>query len=109
MMIDIERITPEIVHALTPLDPDKIILYGSYAYGTPDGESDIDLFLIKKGLSEASFRHYSRQARLKLYSLLERYGIAFDVISRSDAFTRKRQDPFYAEEIMKKGRVLYAK
>jgi uncharacterized protein len=28
--------------------PEKIILVGSYAYGTPDRDSDIDLLIIKK-------------------------------------------------------------
>jgi predicted nucleotidyltransferase len=27
--------------------PDKIILFGSYAYGTPTEDSDIDLFIVK--------------------------------------------------------------
>jgi len=28
-------------------NPDKIILFGSYAYGTPTEYSDIDLFIVK--------------------------------------------------------------
>lgn len=28
--------------------PERIILYGSFAYGKPDKDSDIDLFIIKK-------------------------------------------------------------
>jgi predicted nucleotidyltransferase len=40
-MIDIEKIKPEIIQRLMPLKPDKIILFGSYAYGTPNDESDI--------------------------------------------------------------------
>jgi len=28
--------------------PEKIIFFGSYAYGQPNAESDIDLFIIKK-------------------------------------------------------------
>ena len=28
-------------------DPEKIILYGSYAYGNPTSDSDIDLLIIK--------------------------------------------------------------
>ncbi len=28
--------------------PDKIILYGSYAYGMPNKETDIDLLIIKE-------------------------------------------------------------
>ena len=30
-------------------DPDRIILYGSYAYGNPGDKSDIDLLVIKNG------------------------------------------------------------
>ena len=29
-------------------DPEKIILFGSYAWGKPDENSDVDLFVIKK-------------------------------------------------------------
>lgn len=29
--------------------PEKIILFGSYAYGNPDKDSDIDLLIIKNG------------------------------------------------------------
>jgi predicted nucleotidyltransferase len=46
-MIDIEELKPPIVERLKPLNPDKIILFGSFAYGTPTEESDIDLFLLK--------------------------------------------------------------
>ena len=47
-MIDIEELKPKIVERLLPLRPDKIILFGSYAYGSPTEDSDIDLFLFKK-------------------------------------------------------------
>ena len=30
-------------------DPDRIILFGSYAYGEPDDKSDLDLLVIKNG------------------------------------------------------------
>jgi len=40
-MVDIEALKHEIVECLKPLDPDKIILFGSYAYGTPTEDSDI--------------------------------------------------------------------
>ena len=32
-MVDIEVLKKEIVERLKPLEPDKIILFGSYAYG----------------------------------------------------------------------------
>lgn len=47
-MVDIEILKHEIVERLKPLDPEKIILFGSYAYGTPTEESDIDLYIVTK-------------------------------------------------------------
>jgi len=47
-MVDIEALKREIVERLIPLDPDKIILFGSYAYGTPNEDSDIDLYVVTK-------------------------------------------------------------
>ena len=47
-MINIEKIKPEIIKALMPLNPEKIILFGSYAYGTPNENSDLDICIIKK-------------------------------------------------------------
>jgi predicted nucleotidyltransferase len=38
----------QVIERLKPLNPEKIILFGSYAYGSPDEESDIDLMVILK-------------------------------------------------------------
>ena len=43
LMVDINKIKKEIVELLKPLRLDKIILFGSYAYGTPHDDSDIDM------------------------------------------------------------------
>ncbi|MBL0709100.1 MAG: nucleotidyltransferase domain-containing protein [Sulfurimonas sp.] len=47
-MIDIEKLKPLIVEALMPLKPDKIILFGSYAYGVPNEDSDLDICVVEK-------------------------------------------------------------
>lgn len=47
-MRNIEAMKKEIIRRLKPLDPEKIILFGSYAYGMPDDESDIDLYVVTK-------------------------------------------------------------
>ena len=44
--IDIEKLKKEIVERLRPLNPQKIILFGSYAYGNPTKDSDIDLYIV---------------------------------------------------------------
>lgn len=41
----IQEIVDRIVRAI---DPEKIILFGSYAYGKPRRDSDIDILVIKK-------------------------------------------------------------
>ena len=44
-------IIEEIVRRIVSIaQPEKIILFGSYAYGTPDADSDIDLLVIKPGI-----------------------------------------------------------
>jgi len=44
-----DEITQFIDLVAEAVDPDKIILFGSYAYGEPTDESDIDLLIIKNG------------------------------------------------------------
>jgi predicted nucleotidyltransferase len=37
----------KIIEKLRPFGPEKIVLFGSYAYGIPTQNSDIDLLIIK--------------------------------------------------------------
>lgn len=37
-----------IVTLLEPLEPEKVILFGSYAWGNPSADSDIDLYIVTK-------------------------------------------------------------
>ena len=39
-------IKKQIIEKLMPLKPEKIILFGSYAYGTPTEDSDLDLYVV---------------------------------------------------------------
>jgi uncharacterized protein len=43
-----DKIKNQIIEALKPLDPEKVILFGSYAYGEPTADSDIDLYIVTK-------------------------------------------------------------
>ena len=46
--MDIDKIKQQIVEALKPLKPEKIILFGSYAYGNPTEDSDLDICVVEK-------------------------------------------------------------
>jgi predicted nucleotidyltransferase len=50
-MIDIEKIKIQIIEALKPLNPEKVILFGSYAYGIPNENSDLDICVIENTIN----------------------------------------------------------
>ena len=106
-MVDIEKLKPEIIERLKPLKPDKIILFGSYAYGTPTEESDIDLFLLKDDLTIEETRYYQREARKNIRDLIYKYKIGFDILSAPTEYIKKREDHFYKIDILQNGIVLY--
>ena len=43
-----EALKKKILECLWPLDPDKIILFGSYVWGEPNEDSDIDMYIVTK-------------------------------------------------------------
>ncbi|MCX6052664.1 MAG: nucleotidyltransferase domain-containing protein [Campylobacterales bacterium] len=102
-MVDIEVLKHEIVERLKPLNPDRIILFGSYAYGTPNEGSDIDLFLVK----DTDERNYDAMAMSKITDLIYKYKIGFDFLFASENFINQREDYFYKIDILQNGRVLY--
>lgn len=106
-MVDIEKIKPEIIEKLKLLNPDKIILFGSYAYGKPDEDSDIDLFLLKDNLELNSSRYYSREARKKIRELTFKYNIGFDIIAAPTKYVNKSEDYFYKVDILQNGKIWY--
>lgn len=46
-MIETAKINDIVSRIATNFNPDKIILFGSYANGNPDNDSDLDLLIIK--------------------------------------------------------------
>ena len=107
-MIDIEELKPLIVERLKALNPDKIILFGSYAYGTPNEESDIDLFLLKDDLSLDETRSYQREARKLLFDIRKNYKTnGIDILSAPTEYIKQREDYFYKIDILQNGKVWY--
>jgi len=44
--MDINAILEKLVSSLKPVDPYKIVLFGSYANGNPNEHSDVDIMVI---------------------------------------------------------------
>lgn len=105
------KITPELIGYITQkivraIQPQKIILFGSYARGDFTQESDLDLFIIDDSPES------SRIVRRKVDALL--WGREFPV----DLYVRKPEEvewnlraknPFYLQHLLKEGKVLYEK
>ena len=76
-MIDQEQIKSVVQAIVEGYEPIKIILFGSYAYGHPTKDSDLDLLIIKDG--DASGIQRNRRVR----NLLKDFSIPIDVIVKS--------------------------
>ena len=104
-----ESVKNTIINTIKPMDPDKIILFGSYAYGKPVSESDIDLLIIKD-IPEDKVRETRIEAKKLLWQEFKNKNISFDVLVDSENRIKSRieiGDLFY-EEIFNKGQVIYA-
>ena len=89
-------------------DPDRIILFGSYAYGNPTDKSDIDLLVIKNG-NEITIDDETKYAVALFDARLQRkIKMRYDVFFRTDKQARaiaKRDGA--CKDALEKGRVVY--
>jgi predicted nucleotidyltransferase len=85
--------------------PEKIILFGSYAYGHPDEDSDIDLLIIK----DTPERPIDRKVKVKRLVSDPKRLIPLEVIVITPKEIRNRLEigDQFIEEILQKGEVLY--
>lgn len=104
-----ENILAEITATLSQYEIEKIILFGSYAYGTPTKDSDIDLLVIKN-IPENETRDFRIKLKKALWLKLEKLNFSFDILVDNEQRIQKRiemGDLFY-KEIYSKGITIYA-
>ena len=101
-MITFEEITQVSKKISEKFLPDKIILFGSYAYGNPSSISDLDLLVI------LPFQGKNFYKSLEIYQSLN-LSFPIDILARTPEDTEKRfrlGDPLI-REAMSKGKILY--
>jgi uncharacterized protein len=83
--------------------PDKIILFGSFAYGEPNLDSDVDLLVIMPARNQGSQAYKIRLALSAPFPL--------DLLVRAPETMKWRleEGDSFLKEIMSKGKVLYEK
>ncbi|NLJ24643.1 MAG: nucleotidyltransferase domain-containing protein [Firmicutes bacterium] len=102
-MISEEQIREIVERIVVGVDPDRVILFGSYAYGEPDEDSDLDLLVIK----ETSIPRYKRGREVRKH--LRGMKIPIDIV----VYTEDEIQEFYGvktsfiAQITEEGRVLY--
>jgi predicted nucleotidyltransferase len=83
--------------------PEKIILFGSYAYGTPHADSDVDLLVIMPARNELD------QAFKIRCAVPTQFPMDLVVLKPRNVKWRLEEGESFLTEIMRKGRILYEK
>ena len=99
-----EEVLAEVVHRIvTALHPEKIVLFGSYAYGRPLDDSDVDILVIL----ETHVRPIDRY--LAVSRLLRPRPCPLDILVKTPDEIRQgvEQGSAFIREIITQGRVLH--
>jgi len=107
MKSNMEAISQRIISAFArqvakQFNPDKIILFGSYAYGKPTEDSDVDILVV------IPFKGRNPEKATEIW-MATKPRFPIDIMVRKPAELKKRlkMGDFFLREITEKGKVLY--
>jgi predicted nucleotidyltransferase len=111
--MNIDAILNDLITSLKKSNPYKIILFGSFAAGTENENSDIDLMVILDN-NDVSKTYQQRMAKKLFIRKLVReinYKVALDILvySRAELKIIKEHGNYFIDEIEKTGKILYEK
>lgn len=97
----------DIIDALKKIDPEKVILFGSYAWGEPDNNSDIDLYIVTRDdFIPSTWREKSR-IYLEIIKHLDdiQSSIPVDLIAHTKPMHEKfiEMDSMFCRKILRDG------
>ena len=99
----IKEITDKIVREY---QPEKIILFGSWAWGTPHENSDVDMFIIK----ESEKKRWEREYDLRMKLIGNKFPPMDLLIYTPEEMERRiRIEDFFIQDILKNGKLVYAR
>jgi predicted nucleotidyltransferase len=102
-MIDSQDIDKIVNLIITNVNPDKIILFGSYAYGDPNEDSDLDLLVIKDMKEEK----YKRGREIRKYLRGTKVPMDLLVYTNQEIEKLTNDKNAFISHILEKGRVLH--
>lgn len=101
-MVEMEKIRRLSERIAREFQPDQIILFGSYAYGRPTIDSDVDLLVVM------SFKGKPARKALEIINRVDpRFPV--DLLVRTPEQVRRRiaDNDFFMREIFERGYTLY--
>ena len=107
--MDKDTVIKKITTIIKQYGVQRIILFGSYAYGNPTEDSDIDLLVIKD-IPEKEIRDFRIKLKKDLWKNLDNISGAFDILIDNEERIKQRialGDLFY-KEIYTQGKTIYA-
>ena len=101
-MIEMDRIESLSERIAKEFRPDRIILFGSYAYGEPTEDSDVDILVVMPFAGKPVRKAIEIRARINAH-------IPLDLIVRTSQQVEERiaMNDWFMREIVEKGRTLY--
>lgn len=101
--MDFQKEIQEIVRKLKErFQPDKVILFGSFAWGKPGPDSDVDLFVVKE---TEDTRKLAREMDGFLFP--RPFSIDLILFRPEQVQQRLQRGDFFIEDVLRKGKVLY--
>lgn len=102
-MIGKDKISEIVEIIATGYNPEKIILFGSYASGKPKEDSDLDLFIIK----ETNLPRPERTVQVRKMLFGTKVPIDLIVFTPKEIEESKENKYSFINEVLKTGKTLY--
>lgn len=98
-----KSLRPAIQKIVKELNPERIVLFGSYAYGKPNRHSDVDLLVVLNTRASQSERSW------KVSRLLLPRPFPVDILVKTpkEIETALESGDFFLREILTRGKTLY--
>jgi predicted nucleotidyltransferase len=102
LVVDMDSIHALVERIVQAYHPERIVLFGSHAYGTPTVSSDVDLLVVLPFEGKGS-----RKAVEILNTLEPEFSV--DLLVRTPEQVRQRLalNDFFLREVIERGKILY--
>jgi uncharacterized protein len=106
-----ETFSPELIddivkNLVNSLNPEQIILFGSYAYGEPNRDSDFDLLIVTKPSPEKGYQ-LAQKAYKSLNSLCLTIPVDLVVATQAEVTSKSTVPSSLISRAVHQGKILY--